>query len=57
MSKWKMTKADVDEYVMACGAEAAWNLLLLCGPDGYDGTWEEYMDLCNKLKGEKNGKI
>lgn len=40
-----ISKKDVLEYLEACGKEAAANLLLLCGTDGFDGTYEEYKEL------------
>ena len=40
-----LDRMDVLEYAEACGREAAANLLLLAGPDGYAGSHENYKDL------------
>lgn len=37
-----ITYEDVKQYVRAHGYDSAYGLLLLAGPDGYAGTWEEY---------------
>lgn len=50
-----LTKADVLEYSRKCGAASAYGLLLLAGPDGYDGTYDEYLSMLNDLK-EKGGE-
>ena len=44
-----ITREDVREYFQDCGAEGAYNLLLLAGPDGYDGSADEYFDLLNEM--------
>lgn len=40
-----MKKQDFLEYAEACGKQAAADLLLLCGPDGYAGDYSEYLEL------------
>lgn len=40
-----ISKQDILEYAQDCGAEAAANLLLLGGPDGYAGDYDEYKEL------------
>lgn len=44
------TKVDILEYAEAQSNEAAADLLLLCGPDGYDGSYTEYEELMNELR-------
>lgn len=44
------TKTDILEYAKAQSNEAAADLLLLCGPDGYDGSYTEYEELMNELR-------
>ena len=38
----KLTKKDVLQYAEQNGYEAAMDLMLLAGPDGFDGTATEY---------------
>ena len=45
-----MTRNDFIEYATHKGGQAAADLLLLCGPDGFDGDWYEYNELMNYLK-------
>ena len=40
-----MKYQDFMEYAEANGKPMAADLLLLCGPDGYEGSYEEYEDL------------
>ena len=40
-----MGREDFLEYAEECGREAAANLLLLGGVDGYRGSYEDYKDL------------
>ena len=44
-----MSKDDIIEYAKDCGVKAAEDLLLLCGPDGFDGTYDEYVELQKEL--------
>ena len=47
-----MNRAAILDYMQNCGAEAAANLLLLAGPDAYNGDYADYKDLerlLNKL--------
>ncbi len=48
-----MERKDFLEYAEECGNEAAANLLLLCGPDGFNGSYEEYEEL-EKIFNEKS---
>ena len=41
----KLDRLDILNYGIECGIEAAANLLLLIGPDGYAGSYENYKDL------------
>jgi len=44
-----MTKQDFEDYAKACGYEAAYNLVLLHGPDdGFD--YDEYQALLNSYE-------
>lgn len=43
-----MTKQDFEDYAKACGYEAAYNLLLLHGPDGFE--YNEYQALLNSYE-------
>ena len=40
-----MNKNDIMQYAAECGDESAANLLLLIGPDGFDGSFDEYESL------------
>ena len=44
-----VTKKDILNYANIWGKAAAADLLLLCGPDGFDGTVGEYHDLMDAL--------
>ena len=46
-----MTYQDVMDYAKQTGKESAADLLLLLGPDGYSGTYEEYNELMYILTG------
>ena len=37
-----MTKQEILDYSKECGKEAAANLLILVGPDGFAGSYAEY---------------
>ena len=37
-----MTKQEILDYAKECGKEAAANLLILVGPDGFAGSYAEY---------------
>ena len=37
-----LTYESVKQYAREHGCSNAYGLLLLAGPDGYAGTWEEY---------------
>ena len=37
-----MAKQEILDYANECGKEAAENLLILVGPDGFDGSYAEY---------------
>ena len=39
----KMTRDELMEYKRSCGARAAADLLLLIGPDAYDGDYDSDM--------------
>lgn len=43
-----MNKTNIEEYVKVFGKQAAADLLLLIGPDNYNG--DDYDDLLNELK-------
>lgn len=40
-----MTKQEILDYAKECGKEAAANLLILVGPDGFAGSYAEYETL------------
>ena len=40
-----MTKQEILDYAKECGKEAAANLLILVGPDGFAGSYAEYIAL------------
>ena len=52
-----MTKDEVLEMARTDGNEQAYNLLLLGGPDFYDGDYNEYTELLAQLEngGKANG--
>lgn len=50
---FSMTYQDVMDYASKTSSESAANLLLLLGPDGYEGDWQDYNELMWVLtKGE-----
>lgn len=53
MSNEMMIMEDFIDYAFARSSEEAANLLLLCGPDGYAGSVDEYYSLLAILNGEK----
>lgn len=40
-----MTEQEILDYAKECGKEAAANLLILVGPDGFAGSYAEYKTL------------
>ncbi len=40
-----MNKNEIMQYAAECGGESAANLLLLIGPDGFDGSLDEYEEM------------
>jgi len=46
-----MSEREIMEYAQDCGLEVAANLLLLVGPDGFDGDYDAYLKLENYLNG------
>lgn len=48
--KNRVYKSDILQYAQAQGREAAADLLLLIGYDGYLGSVEEYDELMKSLK-------
>lgn len=44
-----MTKQEILDYSKECGKEAAANLLILVGPDGFAGSYVEYEALETEL--------
>ena len=50
-----VTRSELENYAEGCGPEWARNLLLLVGPDGYDGSYDEYQQLMELLNGEVDG--
>lgn len=51
-----MCRTDFLEYAITHGKEAAADLLLLCGPDGYLEGYGNYQDLMYLLTDGKDGK-
>lgn len=49
----RITRKEVLEYMREQGQESAYNLLLLGGPDFYDGDYDEYNELLESLDPEK----
>lgn len=45
-----MTSLDIMEYARETSHESAFDLLLLTGPDGFDGTFEDYNQLLYSLE-------
>ena len=52
----KMCRTEFLDYAITNGKEAAANLLLLCGPDGYLQDYNNYQDLMYWLTDGKDGK-
>lgn len=48
-----MNTQDILDHAAECGKESAANLLLLVGPDGFDGSYEEYKELETMLNREE----
>ncbi len=46
-----MSEQEIMEYAQDCGLEAAANLLLLVGPDGFEGDYDAYLKLEKYLNG------
>lgn len=44
-----LTKKDIMDYAEKWGYRAAWDLLLLAGKDGFEGTPTEYNALSDDL--------
>ena len=44
-----MSEREIIDYAMECGLAAAADLLLLVGPDGFAGDYEEYCGLERSL--------
>ena len=49
----KMKMEDFIDYAFSNGSVEAANLLLLCGPNGYAGSVDEYYSLLAILNGRK----
>lgn len=47
----RITADDIEEHKNAHGASAAADLLLLAGPDGFSGSYDEYDALMGELEG------
>ena len=47
-----MSEDEIMEYAQVCGLESAANLLLLVGPDGFKGDYDDYCRLEKILNGE-----
>ena len=45
-----MTYEEVMEFVKQTDRENAYNIMLLAGPEGYVGTYAEYIALLNELE-------
>lgn len=43
------TVEEIRQYATDTDNESAYNLLLLYGPDSFDGTYEEYTKLLDEL--------
>ena len=43
------TEKEVREYAATCGNESAACILLLCGPDMFVGSYDEYLALYDEL--------
>lgn len=44
-----MSREDILEYMEECGAGSASGLLLLVGPDSYEGAYNDYKELADQL--------
>ncbi|MBQ1776626.1 MAG: hypothetical protein IIZ93_00570 [Acidaminococcaceae bacterium] len=51
---FSMTRQDVMAYARKTSNESAANLLLLLGPDGYEGDFQDYNELMYILTNGKN---
>ena len=51
---FSMTRQDVLDYARKTSNESAANLLLLLGPDGYEGDYQDYNELLYILTNFKN---
>ena len=49
-----MTRQDILDYASKTSHESAANLLLLLGPDGYGGDFQDYNELMYILTSGKN---
>jgi len=47
---------EIIEYAQECGEQSAANLLLLLGPDGFDGDYDTYRKLEARLNQGRAGK-
>ena len=47
-----MNRKDILEYAAECGQQAAANILLLIGPDGFDGDIDDYNELYDMMNKE-----
>lgn len=52
----KMCRTEFLDYAITHGKQAAADLLLLCGPDGYLQDYDNYQDLMYLLTDGKEGK-
>ena len=50
-----ITRKDILDYAKEHGNDSAYGLLLLAGPDGFGGTYEEYNSLLRSLSGDDPG--
>ena len=51
-----MCRTEFLDYAITNGKQAAADLLLLCGPDGYLQDYDNYQDLMYLLTDGKEGK-
>ena len=51
---FSMNRTGIMEYAELTNREAAANLLLLLGPDGYEGDYEDYNELMYILTNNAN---
>lgn len=52
-----LTRQEIIEYKKTNGARSAVNLLLLTGPDGFDGDIDDYNYLMDNLDEEARGNV